>query len=495
MTVSLSALLRQAVAHHQSGRLAEAQAGYEAVLARNPLQPDALHLLGVLQDQMGRHEAAVALIQKAIVQSPDQAMFHGNLGTALLAANRAAEAEEAYRHAVTLDPDYVEGHYNLGNLLRRRGDVPAAREHLERAVSLAPNHVQARNNLAMLLWEDCADSVAAGEAFKCLLAQAPDWATAHMNHGVFLLAGGDFREGWAEYEWRWRSETYHERDWGCGLPRWNGEPLDGARLLLWGEQGIGDQILYGTMLRDARQFSRADLCIAVDKRLVGLFERSFADVRVRVIARGEQTDAVRQCPFASLGRWLRREEADFVDKGTYLVADTGRSRYLRQRYQQIAGEGKRLLGVSWRSGNSSIGQDKSIPLEQLLPALRQPDVFWISLQYGDTAAEITLLRERGIDIHQDETIDAFQDIDALAAQISALDGVVSVSNTTVHVAGALGVPCQLLLPLGRGRLWYWPAGGEAGRWYPSVRILRQERAGDWEAAVACLRTILSEHRL
>lgn len=479
MSPAVAQLLNAGVQRHQAGDLSGARAAYQEVLQQEPRQADALHLLGVLCDQQGLHAQAVELISQAIGVAPREASFHNNLGTALLALQRQQEAEDAYRRAVLLEPAYTEGHYNLANLLRDRGASEDARRHFETALEQKPGHAEARNNLAMLLWEDMEDIPAAEQQYRHLLQAAPDWATGRMNHGVFLLSQGKYPEGWREYEWRWRSEAYPERDWGTGLPRWDGRHLGEQGLLVWGEQGVGDQILYGTMLAEAQRRCGGRLIVAVDPRLVELFARSLAGTGTTVVRRGAPVQAAMQCPFGSLGSLLRLKTADFAGKGRYLRADDARREEMRLRYQRSAGTGRRLIGLSWRSGNRSIGGHKSIPLQQLAPMLRQPDILWVNLQYGDGDEELTFLRQQGIEILGDASVDSLRDMDGFAAQVAALDGVLTVSNTAVHVAGALGIPTRLLLSRGRGRLWYWPGGGEGSLWYDSVRISRQKVPGDW----------------
>lgn len=484
--MSVASQLQRGVAYHQAGDLKAARDCYEAVLQNDPTQPDALHLLGVVADQEGRHEEAVALIRQAIVRAPLAASFHDNLGNALLASGAIGEAEAAYRQAIALEPGYVEAHYNLANLLRRRGEADEARRVFEVVLARAPDHLQARNNLAMLLWEDLDDAAAAQQHFAVLLQKAPTWPVSRMNHGLFLLAGENFADGWNEYEWRWGNPDYAERDWGLGLPRWNGEKnATGSALLLWGEQGVGDQILYGTMLRDAKRRWDGPVIIAVDRRLIDLFARSFAGDDIVVVARGTPVAAVAQCPFGSLGRWLRAEVESFLECAPYLKADPTRSGELQAAYRAMAG-GRSIIGLSWRSGNITIGQEKSIPLATLLPLLQRQDVFWISLQYGDVAEEIAWLRSQGVMIHHDPAIDGLRDMNGFVAQVAALDRVITVSNTTVHVAGALGIRTDLLLARGRGRLWYWPAEGTSSRWYRNVRVCRQIVRGSWREILAAL---------
>ena len=493
MTTSLKDQLERAAAHHAAGDLARAEAGYLAVLSLAPRQADALHLLGVLRDQQGQHKKAVALIRQALEQAPGEAAFHGNLGTALLSLGREADAEAAYRTAVSLDPSYAEGHYNLANLLRRRGDASAARAAFAAALGLQPGHLRARNNLAMLLWEDLDDPDGAAAEFARLLALAPDWPVARMNHGLFLLASQQYEAGWQEYDWRWRNPAYVERDWGLGLPRWDGRPLSGP-LLIWGEQGVGDQILYGSMIADAALLCGGELVVAVDPRLVDLFRRSLATDTVHVVARGTKVEAVAQCPFGSLGQWLRRSVTDFASgrRAGYLRTDEMVTQQLAVRYRDLAGPGRTIAGLSWRSGNSSIGRAKSVPLHDLLPVLQSQGIFWVCLQYGDVTDDLAWLAAQGVAMYRDPSVDSLQDMDRFASQIAALNRVVTVSNTTVHVAGALGVPCQLLLARGRGRLWYWPGEGAASLWYPGVTMLRQHEPGNWAMPIRQLHRSLRD---
>lgn len=480
---SLAQQLNAAVARHQAGDLEAARGIYQDILKEHPDQADALHLLGVLRDQQGAHAEAVELISRAIALSPGEASFHGNLGTALLAMQRDADAEAAYRQAIRLDPAYAEGHYNLANLLRRRGETAGARRHFETALALQPGYAQARNNLAMLLWEDLGDNAAAEGQYRLLLQAAPGWATGRMNYGLFRLSQGQFAEGWREYEWRWRSETYNERDWGLGLPRWDGRPLQGESLLVWGEQGPGDQILHGTMLADIARLSGGRLFAAVDERLVPLFRRSLSGSGITVVPRGTTVPAGMQCPFGSLGNFVRCRREDFTRRqGGYLRADDGMRQSFLSSYRDLAG-GRRLVGLSWWSANRSIGEYKSIPWRMLLPLLRRPDVLWICLQYGEAAEEVEAMRREGVAIHVDRSVDGLASLDAFAAQVSALDAVLTVSNTTVHMAGALGVPTALLLARGRGRLWYWPEQGAETLWYDSVSALHQPSPGDWSGLV------------
>ena len=180
----------------------------------------------------------------------------------------------------------------------------------------------------------------------------------------------------------------------------------------------------------------------------------------------------------SLPRILRRDFRQFPKHHGYLKADPARTAALRQRYAAIAG-GRRIVGISWRSRNTQFGTAKSVALTDLAEILRVPGVMFVNLQYGDCADEIaTAKRDLGVDILHDTEIDSLRSLEDFFAQVAAMDLVVTVSNTTVHAAGALNVPAWLLLPRGEGALWYWFVDREDSPWYPSVRLFRQPDTPD-----------------
>ncbi|HEX6956554.1 MAG TPA: tetratricopeptide repeat protein [Ferrovibrio sp.] len=430
----------------------------------------------------GQLEAAAGDFAQSLSLDGKNAFAHSLLGIVRKRMGQRAAAAESFRMASALDPNDLAALNGLGTDLLDDERFDAAAEHFRRALALQPRFAKAQKNLAYAL-SLAGEIEPARAAFERLFEIAPDYAEGHMDYGLFLLSIGEYAKGWKEYEQRWQFDRFDERDWSQGLPRWDGSPLQGRRLLLWGEQGIGDHILYGTMLPDAIRRAGGAVSIAVEKRLAPLFARSLAAGNVTVIERGAPAQADVQCPLGSLGHWLRQRPED-CGAGRYLKADAERSAAMRRRYAGLAGAGARIMGLSWRSVNWHIGEYKSLTLEQLLPILRRPGITWVSLQYGDVAAEIDdFARRHGISVHQDPEVDATHDLDGLAAQIAALDGVISTSNSTVHFAGALGVPCWVLLSSGRGRLWYWPRQGERTPWYGSVRLFRQTVLGDWAPVI------------
>jgi hypothetical protein len=219
-----------------------------------------------------------------------------------------------------------------------------------------------------------------------------------------------------------------------------------------------------------------------------LVQRSFPSVSI--VPRVNPPDAAiakfsptHQLSLPELGAIFRPNLESFPVHAGYLKPDPAQLAVLRERYKLLAG-GRKIVGVSWRSENARLGQFKSITLPHLAKLIKAANVFPVSLQYGRVEADLAELRTRyGLDIYADQSVDPIANPDASAAQIGAMDLVLTTSNTTAHFAGALGVSVWTLLPRGPGALWYWFAEGARSPWYPSMTLFRQRLAGDWDAVI------------
>ncbi|MGE0714990.1 MAG: tetratricopeptide repeat protein, partial [Alphaproteobacteria bacterium] len=311
------------------------------------------------------------------------------------------------------------------------------------------------------------------------LAAEPGNALAHFTRGVVLMRLGRLAEGWRELEWRWRRHDRSSIPLDGPWPPWRGEPVGNRPLLVWGEQGPGDVILHASMLNDlVARVGR--VILAVERRLVPVLARSFSAVTVVEPAALPEAgaSAAAQVAIGSLGNWLRPDFASFPPGAPYLRADPARVASLRGRYRALPGEGP-LVGISWTSTASRF---KTTGLADWAPLLRAAPARFVSLQYGDHAAE---LAAAAVPVEHDPAIDPLADLDGFAAQVAAMDLVVTTSNTTAHFAGALGVPTRVLVPRGRGSLWYWFDGRADSPWYPpTLRLFHQRRQFDWPDTLA-----------
>ncbi|WBV45522.1 tetratricopeptide repeat protein [Pseudoroseomonas cervicalis] len=467
------------------GAAAEATAVLrEALRLGAPEAPARLQLGLALQAERRFAEAAGALRQAlALASDTPEGWFSLGLCLQQGEAPEAAleEAEAAFARAVALRPGQADGWFNLALLRRRRGQGEAALAALRQAVALRPQDVGAVTELANLLSEEGWHE-AALEMARRAAALAPEDAACWSNLGRTLLTLGHYAEGWDAYARRLREPDHVDRS--HGLPEWQGEALPaGEHVLVWREQGVGDEVMFASILPPLLAAGHR-LVLLCHPRLWAAFGRAFPGLTL--LAEGPPPAGVtRQVSITGLARLFRRQEADFALQRPYLSAEPGLRALLRQRYEP--GGGERLLGLSWRSSHPVSGAARSVPLAALAP-LARPGWRLVSLQYGAAEALRAEAAEAGLDLLVDERVDARESLELGLAQIAAMDHVVSIDNSAAHFAGALGRPCELLLP--RAAEWRWQAARSDSPWYPTLRLWRRAAGEGWSAPVARLAAAL-----
>ncbi len=471
-------------------------------LARAALcAPDRLDIrrhLGAARSALGDAVAAEACFRSVLARDPGCAEDWTNLGVVLAAQARWTDAAEAFTAALHRVPAHASAAFGLGNALRQSGDLPAAAAAFDRALSLTPRDARCWSALGVTRLEQ-GDEAAAIDCFDRALALDAEMAEAVWGRAQARLRQGDLVAGWRDYAHRWRVEAlgWVRRPWP--QPPWPGPAAGPGGVVVWGEQGIGDELLFASLMPEL-VVRGIPLALECDPRLHGLLQRSLPGVAVvgrrdppaPLLTDQTQTGAARfcwQCPAADLAAHLRADLAAFGSGGgAYLVPDAQRVAGFRQQFPT----GRRLVGVSWFTRNPKAGLARSVSLSALAGALDDPRLCLVSLQYGDTAAERSAVRHAGgPDLFSPPDLDPWQDLDGLAAAMAALDAVVSIDNATVHLAGGLGIPTWVLLP--RVAEWRWLTGRTDCVWWPSVRLVRQASAGDWTSVLSCVRRQLVAH--
>jgi len=320
-----------------------------------------------------------------------------------------------------------------------------------------------------------------------------------LNYSLFLLAQRDFRQGWSWHERRWvlgskSAGKRYSQPLRTSRPRVSrlGE-CAGKRVLVWAEQGVGDELMFGTMLKEFGGYC-GGLLVEVDRRLLPLYRRSFGS-EVQWIERGTEIDESRydlQIPVGSLGLHLRPSAESFAGHGGgYLVADQERAQRLRASLGVSTEE--RLVGLSWRSADPESGASRSLPLLELIESLRGAGVRFVSLQYGSVGEEIEeVYRRSGVRVLECAQVDNFADLDGLASLLWACDEVVTVGNATAHLAGSIGQRAHVLLPYVAE--WRWMHEGDCSVWYDSVRLYRQRERGQWQGVLQELSECIARER-
>ena len=465
----------------QAGRLKEAAARYERALDLEPDFADAHYNLGLALRALGRYDDAIAHYEKADMLAPGQADVKIGLSNALAMTLRYPEAEAAARAALSLDPNAMEAHNSLARVLQGLGRTAEARDAMDQAIARDPGRASLHANLGNIL-EDQDDAAGAEAAYRKAIALEPDFAEAHANLGLMLLLNRQVEEGWREYDWRWRRAGRPPRPFP--QPRWQGEELADKTLFAWGDEGPGDEILFASLLPEV--IAAAGSCVVeCEPRLVPLFGRAFPDAEVQPRRESPQRRLLRddidlQTPFSEMARWLRPNLAEAPPpKAAYLQADPAVAEPCRARYRAL-GDGL-VVGIAWASGNL-LRPDRNAPLDLWDPILTLPGVQFVSLQYGDRTAEIAAVQERlGVDILVDPEIDQFASLERFAGQVDAVDIVVSITNTTVHMAGALGKTVWVMLPFMPD--WRYQRDRTDSLWYPEMRLYRQTAARRWDDVI------------
>lgn len=464
-----------------------AGAAFDACLSRDSNNHEALLFLGSLKFRQGELVAAEVALRRLNSVDFSDAVAKNLLGSVLQAQGRLEEAEELVREAFKLAPENPDIVMNLGLVLGDSGRTQDAIALHRRAVAMKPEMAEGWNNLGFALqhageWDE------ALAAYDRALTLKPDFHGASTNKAFTLLTMGRLKEAWPLYARRFDQKIQASKRREFPYPVWDGKANPNLRLLLWTDQGLGDEVLYLSMLREA--MARVGHCIlACTAKMTPLFQRSFPEATVVPHMRPANTNVAPlkpdvQLPLIELGEFLLPSVETIPAHHGYLKADPDARALLRGKYEAVA-RGKRIVGISWKSESPRTGRFKTLPLAQWAPILKTPDAVFVALQYGDVAVEIDQTkREIGVGIVHDPEIDASNSPDQSAAQIAAMDLVITVSNTTAHFAGAMNVPVWTLAPRGPGLLWYWFTDREDSPWYPSMRLFRQSRAGDWSNVVA-----------
>jgi tetratricopeptide (TPR) repeat protein len=533
-------MLEQAFALHQQNRLGEAEPLYAAVLKQKPDDFDALHLLGLLNmdcgrlpealrligaalranarsadalanyglvlQQLGRYQEALAAYDKALALRPAYAEVLNNRGNALKRLGRLDQALAAYQRALAHKPDYVDALYNHGTALLDLGRTAEALADFGRVLALKPGHAEtlANRGSALLKLSRPEDALA---SFEAALARQPDrpevisncgcallrlaryedalacfqraltidanHADAHFNEGVARLMLGDFRAGWRKYQWRWETKDFakHRRDFAA--PLWLGdEPIVGKTILLHAEQGFGDAIQF---VRYAPLVARrgAKVVLELHPGLEPLLAN--LDAVAQVVTRGEALPPHDlQCPLMSLPLALRTERDTIPWEGPYIAASPQQVELWRQRLPPAP-----RIGLAW-SGRPTHDNDlnRSLALETLAPLLELPGLHWVSLQRHLHREAASTLGNWPSLVHFGEELDFAN----TAAVVSLVDLVISVDTAVAHLAGAMGKPVWIMLS--QPADFRWMEQRSDTPWYPTARLFRQPRLGDWASVIA-----------
>jgi tetratricopeptide (TPR) repeat protein len=496
-----------AVRLHQQGQVAAAEQIYRQVLAQDPGNPDALHLLGLLAQDAGQLAAAVELMSRAIASEPAIPLYRVNLAKVFRGANRLddalasaaraaelnprfveahveraaclksmgrlAEAERISRQAVQLAPDRPETHGVLGNVYAEQGKLDAAIFEYKNALRINPNFGEAVSNLGEAL-RKLGRYEEAERYFRQAIQLTPNVGEPHFNLAITLLVRGQFEEGWREYEWRWRQIGVHPRPFA--QPAWDGSPLNGRTILLYAEQGLGDTtqfIRYAPLVRERGAGRIIVQCERAVAKLVGTVE----GVDEVILPDAPLPAFEVHSAIVSLPMHLRTTLQTIPARVPYVSVDPTQAAQWRERLKLSSDVLN--VGLVWAgSAVNKNDRNRSAKLAEFAALAKIPGVRWFSLQLGPPAQQ---LAQRPAKWKIDDPTPDVRDFSD-AALMTQLDLIITVDTSVAHVAGALACPVWVLVPHVPDFRWLLDRADSP--WYPTMRLFRQSRSGDWSGVMS-----------
>ncbi|HEX7272207.1 MAG TPA: tetratricopeptide repeat-containing glycosyltransferase family protein [Casimicrobiaceae bacterium] len=453
-------------------RPGEALASYERAIALKADYPEAHNNRGIVLDRLHRPGEALASYDRAVELRPDYASALNNRGVTLLHLGRYTEALASHERAIALNPDYADAYNNLGNVLSDLGRYEEALVNFERAIWLKPDYADAYYHRGNALRELHRHREAV-ESYERAIALQPDHASAHWNLADCRLLLGDFARGWEEYEWRWKLRP-EEGQRSFPQPLWLGaEPLAGRTILLHGEMGLGDTLLFCRYAGKVAALG-AKVILEVQPALLPLLG-GLEGVSGAVSRGAELPPFDCHCPLMSLPLAFKTEPDDIPAAIPYIRADPARVAGWRSRLGEPE---KPRVGLVW-SGSTALKNDRrSMALADMLP-LVGPGFEWVSLQKEVRDSDSALLASHP-EIRR--VGEEFRDFADTAAVIELLDLVVTVDTSAANLAGAMGKNVWILLPF-NPHDWRWMLEREDSLWYPTARLFRQSAVGDWAGII------------
>lgn len=510
------------------GSFAEARIYTSRAITLNHMDAAAQHQLGIIEFQQGNEVAAITAFHIAIKHDPQYAPAHAqlgiiaaqkrlygkalyhlekateldssnsgywnNLGIVLKAVNRHQESILALEKSLAIAPDDAGALNNMAATLRELGRTSEAESLIRRSIGLNSSIFQTWCNLGTVMI-DTGRIEEAKAAFRHATLISNEAYDAEVQIGCIEIAVGQYNSGWEKYEKRKLTLESPER--GLPFKEWHDEDINNKTILVYAEQGLGDQIMFSSCIPELLR-AGANCILECDEQLTSLFQRSFPRVNVQghpTSARANITWAKQlqnvdyQIPIGSLPLHFRKTAASFPAHDGYLLADTSKIQYWREMLQGLTCHTR--VGISWRGGLMCTRQlFRSFPLKTYLPLFEMPGFAFVCLQYGDITSEIADLQENKpmALYHWPE---ALVSLDDTAALIEALDLVITVCNTTVHLGCALGKETWVLAPATPE--WRYQYTGSSLPWYPSAKLFRQQRENGWESVIQEVKFALGGH--
>jgi len=515
-TKSLINKMYQAVKKYEEGDLSAANSLCEKILANTNTQPDALNLLAIIARQSKQLKKAEKIARFGVISNPSHSQIKNTLGLILMDLSKNIEAkdlflqshlevplkldyisnfakvshnlgewelsEEFYGKALKMDASFIPALVGIALVFIDLGQFSNAREELDKAFDIDPFNPSVSHGLGLLALA-CNQLNESYLHFDNVVKLSGGVSDAKVNRGLIRMLQGRLKAGWSDYNLRSRRRWNRSVEKFTEIPKWSGECLRGKSIVIWSEQGLGECILCSSLINTITD-EAAVVFLECSSRLVEVFRRSFP--KITIVSDGDDQDIKGQLDSpnfqSSIFDLLGYKGLDIVKNPisrSFLKVTERASKSLRVEYQKKE-QGTPLVGLSFSSPQALTSRHKAFPLALMEPLLKMDGLRFVNLQYGKDRSKLTeFFKNADRDIIDDGNIDPSVSLSPLANQIGALDLVISVSNTTAHLSGAIGTPTWVIVPaLGLGSMWYWLSDCQNCVWYPSVSLFRRSMGTD-----------------
>ena len=472
--VTIDQALQLALNKQRAGRLQEAESICRQILLVQPEHGVALNVLGQILSQAGRKDEAISVYRKAVASNPEYVEANGNLGSALAEMGDIDQAIASFQRALALKPDFAGVSFNLGNAWMEKGEIDKAIACFADALCHESNNADIFNNLGNA-WVAKRDFAKAEECFGKAIAAQPNNALANLSRSTLMLLQGDFERGLPLYEWRRRSA-------GIDLPNhllkteWDGSDLAGRRILIHPEQGFGDAIMcsrYIPLL--AKLGGRVILMVRPElRRLMGCLDSIEQLITPTDPVPGYDV----QCPIMSLPLRFKTTLRTIPVGIPYLKSDV---ELKRQWQARLPSDGRLKVGLA-TVGRRFPDPHRTAPASTLGPLFELDGIWFCSVQKSVDSTSL----DYPITDYSGELLD-FADT---AALMDNLDLIITIDSASAHLSGALGKPTWVMLK--NVPDWRWMLDRTDSPWYPTMRLFRQPKLGDWKSVISQVAGALTE---
>lgn len=477
----------------RNGQAMEAIDVLTVALTYLPNNADLRRQRGLLYSRMNHPRKATIDLRKVLKQHPDDPVLLSELGHIYANANRFSDAIAFFERCCEVS-EKIEYQVVLGNLYVTCCRYKEGLAIFDRVLAANPEAAPSIDFGYGTALFSLGDFDRAKPYIDRTLEAMPYNSEARYTRASLYIMHGDFEAGWEDYRYR----VFTDQQVSIRLlpmPLWEGQDLAGKRIILLAEQGLGDQIMFASILPDLLSLNPLQVVIEANERIAKTLARSFPQCLVIPSKQNTQYEWLKTLPhidyylpIAELARFFRKKSLDFPEHRGYLLADPQRIEFWKKRLAALGGGLK--VGISWRGGTERTRQVvRSLQITDLAPILQTPEVKFVNLQYGKSKADIQAAKN-ALAMEIANWPEAIEDLDEFAALICALDLVITVCNTTVHYAGALNRPVWVMTP--KIPEWRYGLSGNTMIWYPSALMFRQADYSDWPTVIGKVQRALQE---